>query len=89
MAVSNKHENDDFFLGPEKYFLYEIISNKITGIDVDKWDYFLRDNLNLRIGITFDYKRFFKSVKMALTYSAFRFLKNMAIADWPFFEDGK
>eukprot|EP00092_Neocalanus_flemingeri_P022108 GFUD01023983.1.p1 GENE.GFUD01023983.1~~GFUD01023983.1.p1 ORF type:complete len:491 (+),score=131.99 GFUD01023983.1:108-1580(+) len=60
--------------GPEKYFLYEIISNKITGIDVDKWDYFLRDNLNLKIGITFDHKRF---------------LKNMALKDWPFFEDDK
>ena len=23
-------------LGPEKYYLYEIISNKITGVDVDK-----------------------------------------------------
>lgn len=56
--------------GPEKYFLYEIISNKITGVDVDKWDYFLRDNLSLKIGITFDYKRF---------------LKNVGIKEWPFF----
>ena len=31
--------------GPEKQFLYEIVANKISSIDVDKWDYFLRDNL--------------------------------------------
>jgi len=55
--------------GPEKYYLYEIISNKITGVDVDKWDYFLRDNLNLKIGLTFDYKRL---------------LKNVAVKTWPF-----
>jgi len=55
--------------GPEKYYLYEIISNKITGVDVDKWDYFLRDNLNLKIGLTFDYKRL---------------LKNVTVKTWPF-----
>jgi len=52
--------------------MYEIISNKLTGVDVDKWDYFLRDDLNLKIGITFDYKRF---------------LKNISITDWPFFPE--
>jgi len=56
--------------GPRKYFLYEIISNKITGVDVDKWDYFLRDNRSLKIGITFDYKRF---------------LKNCLTVNWDFF----
>lgn len=54
--------------GPEKFFLYEIISNKVTGVDVDKWDYFLRDDMNLKIGITFDYKRL---------------LQNMKTVDWP------
>lgn len=28
--------------GPEKFFLYEIIANKISSVDVDKWDYMLR-----------------------------------------------
>jgi len=44
--------------GPEKQFLYEIVANKISSIDVDKWDYFLRDNLAMNIGLTFDYRRF-------------------------------
>ena len=32
--------------GPEKHFLYEIVANKISSIDVDKWDYFLRNECN-------------------------------------------
>ncbi|XP_069683659.1 deoxynucleoside triphosphate triphosphohydrolase SAMHD1 isoform X2 [Periplaneta americana] len=44
-------------LGNEKIFLYEIISNKETGIDVDRWDYFLRDGLHLNFKFTFDYRR--------------------------------
>jgi len=42
----------------EKHFLYELVANKISGIDVDKWDYFLRDNQALHIGVRFDYRRF-------------------------------
>ena len=44
--------------GQEKHFLYEIVANKISSIDVDKWDYLLRDNAAMNIGLTFDYKRF-------------------------------
>ncbi|XP_045136285.1 deoxynucleoside triphosphate triphosphohydrolase SAMHD1-like [Portunus trituberculatus] len=47
---------------PEKYrskkFLLQIVANEETGIDVDKWDYFLRDSLHLGIKVTFDPKRF-------------------------------
>ena len=43
--------------GPEKHFLYEIVANKVCSIDVDKWDYCLRDDKAMNIGITFDYKR--------------------------------
>lgn len=38
----------------EKAFLTEIVSNWRNQIDVDKWDYFARDALNLGIKITFD-----------------------------------
>ena len=54
----------------EKYYLYEIISNKLTGnnkvcytnnyftliflgIDVDKWDYLLRDSLATGVKVKF------------------------------------
>ncbi|CAB4059835.1 SAMHD1 [Lepeophtheirus salmonis] len=39
--------------GPEKYFLYEIVANKTTGIDVDKLDYFQRDEYYLNVGTVF------------------------------------
>ena len=29
----------------DQSFLYEIVANKENGIDVDKWDYFLRDQV--------------------------------------------
>ena len=34
-------------------WLFEIVANEINGIDVDKWDYFLRDSLNLSLNISF------------------------------------
>ena len=37
--------------GEDKAFLYEVVANKSNGIDVDKWDYFMRDNYLLNIGI--------------------------------------
>ncbi|KAI5711132.1 hypothetical protein M8J75_014365 [Diaphorina citri] len=44
-------------LPADKRFLYQIIANKETDIDVDKWDYFLRDGHQLNLKITFDYRR--------------------------------
>lgn len=40
-----------------KKFLYQIISNKDNGIDVDRFDYFLRDGRQLNISSSFDYSR--------------------------------
>lgn len=44
-------------LSKEKSFLYQIVANKENDIDVDKWDYFLRDGHQLNIQITYDYRR--------------------------------
>ncbi|CAF1040232.1 unnamed protein product [Adineta ricciae] len=43
-----------------KSFLYEIVSNKVTGIDVDKFDYFARDSYYLGTKISFEHLRFIK-----------------------------
>ncbi|XP_063321089.1 deoxynucleoside triphosphate triphosphohydrolase SAMHD1-like [Pelmatolapia mariae] len=42
----------------KKSFLYEIVSNKQNGIDVDKFDYFARDCHHLGIRNNFDHQRF-------------------------------
>ncbi|XP_052816717.1 deoxynucleoside triphosphate triphosphohydrolase SAMHD1-like isoform X2 [Mya arenaria] len=41
----------------EKSYLYEVVSNKRNGIDVDKWDYFARDCHMLGIRNNFDHNR--------------------------------
>ncbi|XP_059836903.1 deoxynucleoside triphosphate triphosphohydrolase SAMHD1-like [Hypanus sabinus] len=48
----------------EKSFLYEIVANKRTGIDVDKWDYFARDCHHLGIRNNFDFQRFLKFARV-------------------------
>ncbi|XP_044303454.1 deoxynucleoside triphosphate triphosphohydrolase SAMHD1 isoform X3 [Varanus komodoensis] len=50
----------------EKSFLYEIVANKRSGIDVDKWDYFARDCHHLGIQNNFDYERFIKFARVCL-----------------------
>jgi len=52
--------------GPEKYFLYEFIANKISSVDVDKWDYMLRDAAAMDVKILFNYKRFINNSDIAL-----------------------
>nr|XP_006817901.1 PREDICTED: deoxynucleoside triphosphate triphosphohydrolase SAMHD1-like [Saccoglossus kowalevskii] len=61
MNEENKYEKAESYQArrdSKKHFLYEIVSNETNGIDVDKWDYFARDCLNLGIANNFDYKRF-------------------------------
>ncbi|XP_068997212.1 deoxynucleoside triphosphate triphosphohydrolase SAMHD1-like isoform X1 [Embiotoca jacksoni] len=48
----------------EKSFLYDIVANKKTGIDVDKWDYFARDCYHLGIQNNFDHSRFLKFARV-------------------------
>ncbi|KAH9490948.1 SAM domain and HD [Bulinus truncatus] len=47
-----------------KHYLYEIVSNKRNGIDVDKWDYFARDCHHLGIKNNFDHNRYMKFARV-------------------------
>jgi HD superfamily phosphohydrolase len=44
--------------------LFQIISNKDNGIDVDRFDYFLRDGHQLNISFSFDYNRLLEFCKV-------------------------
>ena len=43
---------------------YQIVANKRTGIDVDKWDYFARDCHCLGIPNNFDQRRYMKFARV-------------------------
>ena len=47
-----------------KWFLYEIVSNKRSGIDCDKFDYFARDCANVGVSSNFDCRRYFQNVRI-------------------------
>ena len=48
----------------EKAYMYEIVSNFRSGIDVDKMDYFRRDAYFLGIKREFDHHRYLKSLRV-------------------------
>lgn len=48
----------------DKAFLYEVVSNWRSGIDIDKFDYFRRDALFLGIKRQFDHDRYIKGIKV-------------------------
>jgi len=62
----NGHDGSEYKgRGKEKWFLYEIVSNKFTDVDVDKWDYFLRDQKGAgTINKGFDYIRLMNNTKI-------------------------
>ena len=45
-------------------FLYQIVANKHTGIDVDKFDYLSRDSYYLGFPKRFDHQRIFRHVRV-------------------------
>uniref|UniRef100_A0A9J8C3L8 Uncharacterized protein n=1 Tax=Cyprinus carpio carpio TaxID=630221 RepID=A0A9J8C3L8_CYPCA len=48
----------------DKSFLYETVANKVNGVDVDKWDYLVRDCYYLGIPCGFDSQRLLKSARV-------------------------
>ncbi|XP_054710064.1 deoxynucleoside triphosphate triphosphohydrolase SAMHD1-like [Uloborus diversus] len=47
-----------------KTFLNQIVNNDDSGLDVDKWDYFLRDSLYLGLPCNFEYERIMQFAKV-------------------------
>ena len=58
--------------GPEKFFLYEFIANKISSVDVDKWDYMMRDAAALDVKVIFNYQRFINNSDITLVEGKMR-----------------
>ena len=58
--------------GPEKYFLYEFIANKISSVDVDKWDYMMRDAAAMDVKVIFNYQRFINNSDITLVEGKMR-----------------
>lgn len=54
----------DFTYDPKKQFLFQIISNPINGLDVDKLDYLQRDPYYIGLNYSFDYTRLFANAKV-------------------------
>ena len=44
--------------------MYDIVSNKQSGVDVDKFDYIARDSFYLGIDSSFDHSRFIQYAKV-------------------------
>ena len=49
---------------PGKEFLYQIVSNPFSGIDVDKMDYIARDSKALGVDVTFDFRRYLEFARI-------------------------
>ena len=54
-----------------KSFLYQIVANKVNGLDVDKFDYITRDSFYLGIKNECDYKRIIKTARVIDNYICF------------------
>ena len=50
--------------GKEKWFLFEIVANKVNEIDCDKFDYFARDCHNLGMKSNFDHLRYINNISI-------------------------
>jgi len=48
----------------QKWFLYEVVANKRTGIDCDKFDYFARDSHQVGVKNSFNHTRYFQNVRI-------------------------
>ncbi|KAJ3120888.1 SAM domain and HD [Nowakowskiella sp. JEL0407] len=59
----NRNENDLKYRN-ERDFMYEIVANKKNGIDVDKFDYIVRDSKNVNVSANWDPSRLMKGARV-------------------------
>lgn len=52
-------------------FIYEIISNKVNGLDCDKFDYIARDTYNIGLSYSFDPSRLIKEARVINDHIAY------------------
>eukprot|EP00057_Strongylocentrotus_purpuratus_P021442 XP_011675916.1 PREDICTED: deoxynucleoside triphosphate triphosphohydrolase SAMHD1-like [Strongylocentrotus purpuratus] len=57
-------EDETKMLRKEKCYLYQIVNNKVNGVDVDRWDYCARDTYYLGMKSAFDFNRILPFVKV-------------------------
>ncbi|PRQ41162.1 putative HD/PDEase domain-containing protein [Rosa chinensis] len=62
ILASSKHVAQN--AAPEKRFLYDIVANGRTGIDVDKFDYIERDSRACGIGCNFHFERLMETMRV-------------------------
>jgi HD superfamily phosphohydrolase len=55
--IKGEYDEKEQSKNPGKRFLYEIVHNSRTGIDVDKFDYYLRDSYNANVKISYNADR--------------------------------
>lgn len=60
VTASTKHDKS----GNEKHFLYDIVANGRNGIDVDKFDYIVRDSRACGLGCSFQIERLMDSMRV-------------------------
>jgi HD superfamily phosphohydrolase len=62
-------------------FMYDIVSNKKSGLDCDKFDYIVRDTTNLGLAYSFDYSRLINQARVIDDHITFPEKVNFNIYD--------
>lgn len=62
IVASTEHGSADHV--KEKKFLYDIVANGRNGIDVDKFDYIVRDSRACGLGCSFQFERLLQTMRV-------------------------
>ncbi|KAF5449868.1 hypothetical protein F2P56_030270 [Juglans regia] len=62
--ITASHEDNPTKSMVEKHFLYDIVANGRNGIDVDKFDYIVRDSRACGLGCNFQFERLMETMRV-------------------------